>query len=144
MATRPLSPRTYPFLPPGTSPIGNRNTRKNDNLSHLPAFRRRVRRESPPRSDPGATQYNRPHQCRSKRTFRHEGSLASPSVVAFGLPPEFFARGKAGCWSRLWQNCLSTRRVWSADIADCYERRTPARAAGKNARPDPAKSQPIP
>ena len=55
--------------------------------------------------------------------------------MAFGLPPEFLDRGKAGRRSRLWQNCLSARRVCSAAIADCYERGTPARAAGKKARP---------
>ena len=68
--TQLLPPRgvAYPFAPPSGSFVGNdRNTRKNDKLSHLPAFRRRLRRESQPGGDPGAGQYNRPHQSRSKR-----------------------------------------------------------------------------
>ena len=57
---------------PALLSICDRHTRKNDKLSHLPAFRRRLRRESPPRSDLKPDQYNRPHQSRSERLFRHE------------------------------------------------------------------------
>ena len=37
-----------------------KHTRKNDNLSFLPAFRRSLRRESQPGSDSGPDQYNQP------------------------------------------------------------------------------------
>jgi len=38
------------------APIWYKNTRKNDKLSHLPAFRRPSRTERQPRSGPAATQ----------------------------------------------------------------------------------------
>ncbi len=86
---------TFPFAPPTSLSICARNTRKNDKLSHLTAFRRRLRRESPPRSDPGARPYNRPHQSRSKRLFRHEDTLWNhPPSYRLAYPLNFLTRAK--------------------------------------------------
>lgn len=83
-----------PFVPPRTLSICDKNTRKNDKLSHLPAFPRRSQTESPPRSDPEAG-CNRPHQSRSKRLFRYEDTPRPHPFIAFSVPPEILASGKA-------------------------------------------------
>ena len=90
----------YPFVPPRTLSICAKHTRKNDKLSHLPAFRRPSRTERQPRCGPRAGPYNR----RSKRLFWHGETPNPHPFVAFGVPPELFDRGKAGNWGRWSEN----------------------------------------
>ena len=83
--TRSSRPALYPFAP---------NLPKNDKMSHLPAIRRRLRRESPPRSAPGAGQYNRPHQGCFKRLFRRKGTLPHPLPYRLTYPLNFLTEAK--------------------------------------------------
>ena len=126
----PSRSEVTPFVPPSTLSICDRHTRKNDKLSHLPAFRRHLRRKSPPRSDPGARPYNRPHQSRSKRLFKHEVTLGTTLFHSAWRTPEFLDQGKAGSWGRLSKNRLSARKACSAAIAGCDEHGIPVRQAG--------------